>query len=121
MKRLPSSGTSLGSTELWVTQNSSKITVETLLMTPTPRVDVLTILLERVRGVVRNIKIIKTKNVNEPVIRAEVRDYPSRFCFHSNALRDYSPMHLAEMIAVLLELLSSMGIDARSRETRPTV
>ena len=121
MTKLPSKDESILSIQAWASTHCIKITVETVVHTEDPRADILLELLERVRFVVRRSKFIHSaandlvsKEMHEDSLRAEVRNWPAKFCFNVGEMRKYHPIHLGEMIIILLDLLKQQGIDART-------
>ena len=107
----------------WVDKHGKEITIETLLNSTNARPDVLEALLERVRASVRKVAFVErgrtpaSKHMLECRIREEVHNMPLKFNFDMNALREFHPVHRAEMIVILLGMLQHQGIDAKSYTT----
>ena len=107
----------------WVDKHSREITVETLFNSTNSRPDVLEALLERVRASIRKVAFVQrgrtptSKHMLEHRIREEVHNMPLKFNFATDALREFHPVHRAEMIVILLAMLQHQGVDAKSYTT----
>lgn len=113
--------------EFYCTSFAALITVETVLNSANPSIYILKELLKRVRFLVRRggsnrnglFSISRLGNSalsrhrSEESLRNEVRDKPQDFCFHVGAMRSYHPVHLAEMISILLAVCLLNGEDLR--------
>lgn len=107
----------------WVNKHGKEVTVETLLSSTNARTDILMALLERVRASIRKVAFVErgrtpaSKHMLEHRIREEVHNMPLKFNFAMDALREFHPVHRAEMIVILLSMLQHQGVDAKSYTT----
>ena len=106
---------------IWTAAHCSNISVETLLNSIKPSTIVLLNLLEMCRYIIRNagpIRVSKldghmTRQMREQAYRDDVRNNPSKFTFAPSAFEEYHPVHIAEMMVIILNMLDEQGIDAR--------
>lgn len=110
----------------WIFVYANKVTAADLLRAKHTHKDILVHFLTLLRMSIRdtgkfhNPKTRLTKNMMESSIRAEVHNYADEFLFHPRVLPEYHPIHRAEMIKIILELLNKQGIDARVAVSGPT-
>ena len=130
MTRLPAAEENLEPLLDWVNLHVNQITVNTLLSTPVPRPDILVVLVNRLRYRIRragSFSIAKPESMlapykhTEEALRNEVRNYPAAFNFNPRMLRDYHPIHLAEMLVTVLNMLEAQGIDCRVQSPGPNL
>lgn len=116
-------------------ENKSLTSVETVLNSTEPSTLVVQFLLALVRaslkhsgpnrnGTFKVSRAEKSKDslsseMRETRLRNEVRDMPSKFIFGPQDLVTYHPIHLAEIISILLAVLLVQGIDGRNKNTGP--
>ena len=116
---------------LWTLHNSRKITAATLLeneLYSPQQIEVFLLLLQQFRHRVRSVRFVRVgrpgglsaeKHMMEQRIRDEVHDRPDKFTCYELDLEDYHPVHVAEMIVIVLSRLKSIGIDATNSNTAP--
>jgi hypothetical protein len=115
------------SIEDYVAHHASEITMDLVFTTSDPNSQILLTLLARVRHSLHygrdNSFVVdrndRTREMKEHRLREEVHNWPDKFNFHAEALREYHPVHRAEMITVLMAKLDAQGINARSRTKAP--
>lgn len=118
IEKLPTLEANIGNIYKWTLDNSTQLSMETLFNTVKPRPDVLLVLVKMLRIKIRNCRAFHVSTFrerSEDSLRSEVHSQPREFCFASAALNEYSPIHLAEMLSVVLRMLKDAGIDAYSK------